>query len=172
MEQRKRGEKRAIWHEIDGLRSQTVAQLKVKYRKVFGRESHSNHKQFLIRRIAWRMHANVEGDLSERARQRALVLAEQAELRIRAPQSFLKQLSSPGGAWPATRRDPRLPAVGDRLTRHFQGQTISVEVLEQGFRYQARVFKSLSAVARHVTGTQWNGFAFFGLPAHEGRPNG
>ena len=36
-------------------------------------------------------------------------------------------------------------------------------MLEKGFRYQERVYKSLSAVARHVTGTQWNGFMFFGL---------
>ena len=97
MGQGKRCEKVAILREIEGLRGQTVARLRVKYRDLFGQESRSNHKQFLIRRIAWRLQANAEGDLSERARQRALALAEQAELRIRAPESFLKQLSSPRG---------------------------------------------------------------------------
>ena len=85
------------WREIDALRHQSVGQLKVKYLQVFGLESRSNHKQFLVRRIAWRLQANAEGDLSERARQRALALAEEADLRIRAPESFLSQLSGPIG---------------------------------------------------------------------------
>ena len=49
---------------------------------------------------------------------------------------------------------------------------MSVEVLEKGFRYQERVYKSLSAVARQVTGVQWNGFAFFGLMGGAGRQHG
>ena len=134
--------------------------MKAKYREVFGGESRSNHKQFLVRRIAWRLQANVEGSLSERARQRASDLAEEAELRIRAPESLLRQLPGPAGK---RRCDPRLPAPGTWLSREFRGQRIGVEVLEKGFLYQERVYKSLSAVARQVTGTQWNGFAFFAL---------
>ena len=78
-------------------------------------------------------------------------------MRIRAPQSFLKDLAQGN-------RDPRLPAIGTCLTREFQGGTVSVEVLEKGFRYQEQVYRSLSAVARQVSGVQWNGFAFFSLP--------
>jgi hypothetical protein len=160
MEQAKRRQNAATWREIDALRHQSVGQLKVKYREVFGQESRSNHKQFLVRRIAWRLQANAEGDLSERARQRALALAEEADLRIRAPESFLRQLSGSSGK---RQSDPRLPVPGTWLTRQFQGQNVAVEVLEKGFRYQERVYKSLSAVARQVTGTQWNGFSFFAL---------
>jgi hypothetical protein len=149
-----------MWREIDGLRQQTVGQLKAKYLEVLGQESRSNHKQYLIRRIAWRLQAKAEGGLSERARQRAVALAEEADLRIRAPESFLKELSEPTGK---RSRDPRLPAPGTRLAREFRGQSVSVGVLEKGFRYQERVYKSLSAVARQVTGAQWNGFAFFDL---------
>jgi hypothetical protein len=152
-----------MWHEIEGLRHQTVGQLKVKYREVFGAESRSNHKQFLVRRVAWRLQANAQGDLSERARQRALALAQDAELRMRAPESFLRELSGPARKWRSHHRDARLPAPGTWLTRQYQQQSVAVEVLEKGFRYQERVYKSLSAVARHVTGTQWNGFLFFGL---------
>lgn len=158
MEKAKRHQSTPIWREIDGLRQQTVGQLKVKYREVFGQPSRSNHKQFLVRRIAWRLQANAEGDLSERARQRALALAEDADLRIRAPESFLKELAGSRGA---DSRDPRLPAPGSWLNREYRGQTVSVEVLEKGFRYQERVYRSLSAVARNVTGVQWNGFSFF-----------
>jgi hypothetical protein len=160
MSEVKRDQNAPMWREIDGLRQQTVGQLKVKYLKVLGQESRSNNQRFLIRRIAWRLQAQAEGGLSERARQRAVALAEEAELRIRAPESFLKELSGSTGKRPD---DRRLPAPGTRLTREFRGQSISVEVLEQGFRYQERVYKSLSAVARQVTGTQWNGFTFFGL---------
>jgi len=160
MGESKRRHNTSMWREIDGMRHQTVGQLKAKYRKVFGDESRSNHKQFLVRRIAWRLQANAEGSLSERARQRASDLAEEAELRIRAPESFLRQLSEPAGK---RRCDPRLPAPGTWLSREFRGQRIDVEVLEKGFLYQERVYKSLSAVARQVTGTQWNGFAFFAL---------
>jgi hypothetical protein len=164
MDETQRPQNTSIWYEIDGLRHQTVGELKVKYHEVFGQESRSNHKQFLVRRIAWRLQADAEGGLSERARQRALVLADEAELRTRAPASFLKKLSG------ANQRDCRLPPPGTWLTRQFQQQSVAVEVLEKGFRYQERVYKSLSAVARHVTGTQWNGFLFFGLQASaEGR---
>ena len=58
--------------------------------EVFGEASRSNHKQFLFRRIAWRMQANAYGGLSERARRRALEIANDADLRIRAPKNFLK----------------------------------------------------------------------------------
>jgi len=164
MSEAKRHQKAPIWREIDGLRQQTVGQLQVKYHLVFGQESRSNHKQFLLRRIAWRLQANAEGGLSERARLRATVLAEEADLRIRAPKSFLKELANPGRK---KLRDSRLPAPGQSLSREFRGQTVSVEVLKTGFRCEERVYKSLSAVARHVTGVQWNGFSFFGL---DGRP--
>ena len=143
-----------------------MGQLRVKYLEVFKLESRSNHKQFLVRRIAWRLQANNEGDLSERARQRALALAEEAELRIRAPDFFVKRLSEPAGKKPS---DPRLPPTGTLVTRQFQGESVSVEVLENGFRYQERVYKSLSAVARHVTGVQWNGFSFFALKGRRER---
>src|SRR5882724_11178047 len=97
----KRRQNTSKWREIDGLRHQSVGQLRVKYLEVFRQTSRSNHKQFLVRRIAWRLQANAEGDLSERARQRAVLVAEEADLRIRAPQSFLKKLKQGN-------RDPRL----------------------------------------------------------------
>jgi hypothetical protein len=159
MSEAKRPQNAPLWREIDGLRYQSVRQLRAKYREVFGQESRSNHKQFLVRRVAWRLQAGAEGSLSERARQRASELAEEADLRIRAPKSFLRQLSGPAGQ---RQRDSRLPPPGTRLTRAFRGQQITVEVLDKGFLYRDSVYKSLSAVARKVTGVQWNGFAFFG----------
>ena len=151
----------AISSEIDDLRHKTVAQLQIRYLEVCGQPSRSNHKQFLIRRIAWRLQALAEGDLSERARERARCLAIDADLRLTAP-----QLSG----WPPGKvvadgrhRDSRLPRPGTALTRTFRGRNVSVQVLEKGFDYEGAVYRSLSAVARQISGTQWNGFSFFGL---------
>ena len=148
-------ETRTFLQEIEGLPYKTVAQLHNRYLEVFGEPSRSNHKQFLVRRIAWRLQALAEGDLSERARERALSLARDADLRLRAPQA----VSVPG-----RHRDPRLPQPGSTLSRIFRDRTVTVKVLEQGFQHEDRVYRSLSAVARHISGTQWNGFSFFQLP--------
>jgi len=62
----------ALREQIEALRHMTVGQLKEKYLEAFGEVSRSNHKQFLFRRIAWRIQANALGGLSERAKRRAL----------------------------------------------------------------------------------------------------
>src|ERR1700730_10864855 len=80
-----------IREQLEGLRHMTVGQLKDKYREAFGETSRSGHKQFLFRRIAWRLQANACGGLSERARRRALEIANDSDLRIRAPKNFLKE---------------------------------------------------------------------------------
>jgi hypothetical protein len=163
MDARNQQQKTSNFHDFDVLRDRTVTQLKAMYRELFGDDSRSNHKQFLIRRVAWRLQAIAEGDLSERARQRAITLSQDADLRLTAPRSSRPTLSAPPGRY----RDPRLPSPGTVLSRNFQGNMLTVHVLEEGFRYEDRVYRSLSAVARQITGTQWNGFLFFGrdLPA-------
>lgn len=60
-------------------------------------------------------------------------------------------------------RDPRLPRPGGVLTRTFQNKEVKVEVLDAGFRYDGKVWRSLSAIAKAVSGTSWNGFLFFGI---------
>ena len=59
--------------------------------------------------------------------------------------------------------DPRLPMPGTLLSREYKGRVISVEVRENGFEFDGKIYKSLSSIARAVTGTRWNGFLFFGL---------
>ena len=81
------GMETAMRKEIDELSRMTVGQLRQKYLEAFGEESRSNHKQFLFRRIAWRIQAIAEGGLSESARRRALEIANDADLRIRAPKT-------------------------------------------------------------------------------------
>jgi hypothetical protein len=148
---------------IEQLRSMTVSALRRKYREVYGEESKSSNKQFLLRRLAWRLQANAEGGLSERARRRAAEIADESDLRVRAPKGFLSPTSGgSSGRWPV-QRDWRLPAPGTLLTRRLDQRQIVVKVLEEGFEYESRRYRSLSAIAREVTGTRWNGLLFFGL---------
>ena len=150
---------------IEALRRLTVAGLREKYREVFGEESRSNHKDYLYRRTAWRLQALAEGDLSERARRRALEIANDADLRIRAPkhEDVYKYEPNRTVTTRINGRDPRLPKLGTLLMREFKGQTHVVKVLENGFEYEGRRHKSLSAIATAIAGARWNGFLFFGL---------
>ncbi len=60
-------------------------------------------------------------------------------------------------------RDPRLPAPGSVLSRRYQGAECRVTVLEKGFEYRGERYRSLSKIAREITGTNWNGFLFFAV---------
>lgn len=66
-------------------------------------------------------------------------------------------------ATPPRERDPRLPKPGGVLTRTFQGKEIKVQVLDAGFLFDGKTWRSLSAIAKEVSGTSWNGFLFFGI---------
>ena len=147
--------------EIESLRKLKTKALKLRYQELFQEESTSSNHQHLFRRIAWRLQARAEGNLSERARERAAQLAEDVDLRLRAPGRFWKQLGD--GKDSSVARDPRIPAVGTVLQREHQGKTIAVTVLDEGFDHNGRTYGSLSAIAHHATGTRWNGFSFFHL---------
>jgi hypothetical protein len=150
---------------MDDLQDLKIPALKKRYRDLFGEESKSSNKQFLFRRIAWRLQANAEGDLSERARRRAAGIADDRDLRIRAPQEFVARTDSGFGSADRTRapKDCRLPAPGTMITRRVGNRQIVVKVLSDGFEFESRRYRSLSAIAREVTGTRWNGLLFFGL---------
>ena len=153
-----------IGRETAALQKMTVAALRIRYAEVFGENTTSRHKQFLIRRILWRMQANEEGGLSERARRRAMELAADSDVRLTAPRTRTQTPTEPVKASAIQiSQDDRLPMPGAVITRRYKGQTIEVRVLPKGFEYEGEVYRSLSAVARKVTGTHWNGYHFFKL---------
>ena len=149
-----------VRREIEQLRREKTATLKSRYRELFGEESRSSNHAHLFRHIAWRLQALSEGDLSQRARERAAGLAVDVDLRLRAPRKFWRALAAES---PAPMRDPRLPAIGTTLERRYQGRTIAVKILADGFEYGGKTYDSLSSIASSATGTRWNGFTFFGL---------
>ncbi len=123
--------------EIASLKRMTLADLRTKYAEVFGESTTSRHRGFLIRRIIWRLQANQEGDLTERARQRARQLAADSDVRLTAPRT--KASSSAGSTEVGTidiALDERLPMPGAIITRCYKGRMVEVRVLPRGFEYE------------------------------------
>src|ERR1700723_2765948 len=152
--------------EIESLRRASLADLRNRFQEVFQEEARSRHREHLFRRIAWRLQALAEGDLSERARARAGEIARDADLRKIAPRDFFtvsgESVRTVGSDRDRRQRDNRLPLPGTMLSRKWKGRTLLVEVLDDGFRFENRQYTSLSAIAVAVTGTRWNGLTFFG----------
>jgi hypothetical protein len=159
--------------DIATLPTLSVSQLRHRYAEIFGETTNAAHKGWLAKRIAWRLQALAEGDLSERARQRAAELANDADLRLSPPKTKPTEqaTTSTGGPETATPSmpDQRLPPPGGILFRLYKGQQLQVTVLQSGFAYQGQVFASLSAVARAITGSHCNGFLFFRLTKTEAK---
>ena len=162
-----RAEMASVWCEIEALERENVGKLRERYLEVFGEPPGSHHRLALIRRLAWRLQALAEGDLSERARGRANLIARDADLRMVAPSDFFtisgERIRTVQGDRNRRDQDRRLPMPGALLSRKWKERTILVEVLAKGLRYENRYYPSLSAIATEVTGTRWNGLAFFGL---------
>ena len=154
---------------IRALSQMSVPELRTEYGKAFGEEPKSFNQVFLWRRVAWRIQEIEEGGLSERARQRAAELANDADLRVRAPRGAFKEVEE--GSRTEVRPfhpsrgvvDPRLPIPGTLLVKEYRGQTLRVRVLEKGFEWEGRVYPKLTPLVKEITGTHWNGFLFFGL---------
>jgi hypothetical protein len=163
-----------IGAEVAALRRRTVRELRDRFTELFGQPARSGNKIWLIRRIAWRLQALAEGDLTERARQRAAELANDADLRIGPPQAPRAPRASAGPTpvVPATpvraERDSRLPPPGTLLTRTYKGQVLQVLVRSDGFEFDGKLFPSLSAAAKAITGSHCNGFLFFFGSARKG----
>jgi hypothetical protein len=150
--------------EVAALQRLTVKQLRQKYAEVFGEETNGHNKVWLVRRIAWRLQALAEGDLSDRVRRRAAELACDADLRMNPPP--IKVAATVEDDAPPVRvlkfqADDRLPPPGTVLTRRYKGEVLQVRVRSDGFEYEGKVYASLSAVAKAITGSHCNGFLFF-----------
>ena len=157
-----------ITQELATLRRLAPRELRARYAEVFGEHPSTKNRGWLLKRLAWRLQSLAEGDLSQRARQRAAELANDADLRMNPPRVPGSDASAPEKlATTRTRRceaTSRLPPPGTVIARAYKGQTLQVKVLlAHGFEYEGRVFPSLSAVAKHITGGHCNGYLFFRL---------
>jgi hypothetical protein len=157
--------------EVAALQRMTITELKAKYAEAFGEATHANNRAWLVKRLAWRLQAIAEGDLSQRARQRAAELANDADLRMTPPRGMAEAI--PAEHRTATKavrfeQDDRLPLPGTIITRNYKGRVLQVQVLRDGFEYDGKVYRSLSAVAKAVTGSHCNGYLFFRVGQYGG----
>lgn len=143
-------------HQDDGpvlarlaaLKDMTVPQLKAEWEKLFAAAPPNNSRAFLEQRLAYRIQELTYGGLSKPVTRLLDALADEVEGK-----KVRKTVIA----------DPRNPVTGTKLVREWDGAEHVVTVLQDGFDWQGRRYKSLSAVARDITGTQWNGYRFFGL---------
>jgi hypothetical protein len=160
--------KRGRLPDIAELPKLNAPQLQAIHRELFGAEHPIANCQHLRRKIAWHLQALKEGGLPESVRQYALAIARGIQLRTRISENATRRqagipLEQTVTTSVVQTRDVRLPMPGSLIVKQYKTETVVVKVLNDGFEYDGRRFASLSAIAAEITGTRWNGFAFFGL---------
>lgn len=137
-----------VLSQLAALKSAPVDALKARWRELFDTEPPAYNRRFLENRLAYRIQELAYGGLSRETQDRLKAMAKQ----------YANQEPTERKARPALR-----PIAGTRLIREWQGVEYCVTVRLNDFEYLGRPYKSLSSVAREITGTKWNGWVFFGL---------
>jgi hypothetical protein len=154
----------SVGKELAAIDGMTAAELREKCAEVFGDATTAGNKDWLRKRIAWRIQALAEGDLSQRARERAAALVNDADVRVAAPRVTKQVIAvGPNQRVTALHQGQRLPPPGSIITREYKRRNLQVRILAHGFEYEGATYKSLSAVAKAATGQHCNGFHFFRL---------
>lgn len=150
---------------VAAMEQMAVGQLRDRYAEVFGETTNARNKQWLLKKIIWRLQSLAEGDLSERARARAMEIASDADIRRRPPKAPAPKPDAPQSPPIPVPGPPdnRVPIPGSMITREYKGRLLDVLVLDEGFEYAGEKFKSLSGVAKRITGSHCNGYLFFNL---------
>ena len=138
---------------LAALKTLPIPNLKQQWRDLFGTEPPAFNRRYLESRLAYRIQELAYGGLKPETIERLEALAADLE-------------DNPSARG---QRAPARPVTGTQLVRDWQGVEHRVTVLDSGFEYQGRPFKSLSAIARAITGTRWNGLLFFGLKSRRVR---
>lgn len=154
---------RVINAKIEALKNKTVAELQQQFEALFGgQKASSDNKVYLIRRIAYRLQEVEYDGLSQKAQNRLKEL-----IAVYDPvnnKAVRPKISVETQARIKTRgRDIRLPIPGTIITKYYHGKKYEVKVFENGFEYEGKIYKHLTAIAGKITGAHWNGYNFFNL---------
>ncbi|WJR78731.1 DUF2924 domain-containing protein [Bradyrhizobium sp. NP1] len=140
--------KDSVLAQLVALRGAPAAVLKARWRELFDTEPPAYNRRFLESRLAYRIQELAYGALSRETLDRLKAMAKQ----------YADQDPAERKARPMLR-----PVAGTKLIREWEGVEHCVAVRTNDFEYLGRPYKSLSSVAREITGTKWNGWVFFGL---------
>ena len=138
--------------QIAALENMSQAELKEKWRELFGTEPPAYRRGFLVKGLAYRLQELTHGGLSVATERKLTEMVEEQETSKTAK---------------GRRADSNNLIRGTRLVREWQGVEHHVTTLDDGFEWQGKKYKSLSAVARAITGTRWSGPLFFGIRKHK-----
>jgi hypothetical protein len=147
----------SVLRQMALLQSMSLEQLREKWLDLYGEEPPQYKKQFLIKRLAYRVQELFYGGLSEQAK---------VDLQQAAKEDPVATVNR---RIPEERKSNEAILPGTRLVRVWNDRRYEVIVLADGYEFEGRTFRSLSAVAREITGTRWNGKVFFGLKKVYGR---
>ena len=145
----------SVIKQIAELERMDGKQLKDRWKELFGNEAPGYNKRFLVKRLAYKIQENAYGGLPEETLNQMKDILKEAGYDEQGIHKENKNDEKD--------KKPRIPVRGARLVREWKGETHEVLVIKNGFEYQGRKYKSLSAVAREITDTRWNGPKFFGL---------
>ena len=137
-----------ILARLAALKAMSVNELKTEWQAMFDALAPNNSRTFLEIRLAYRIQELTYGGPDKQTRRLLDLLADEVEGTLTRKAQIA---------------DPRNPVVGTKLIREWDGVAHTVTVLKDGFDWGGQRYKSLSAVARAITGTRWNGYRFFGL---------
>ena len=137
-----------ILARLAALKAMSVNELKTEWQAMFDAPAPNNSRTVLESRLAYRIQELTYGGPDKQTRRLLDLLADEVEGTLTRKTQIA---------------DPRNPVVGTKLIREWDGIAHTVTVLKEGFEWGGQRYKSLSAVARAITGTRWNGYRFFGL---------
>jgi hypothetical protein len=144
---------------IEKLKNASAEELIKRYKELYGEDATGTHKTYLWRKVAYKLQELEHGGLSVKANGRLKALIEEFDpinnKALRPDKPMVSQQASV--------KDKRLPIPGTVITKEYKGTTYQVKVMEKGFEYNAKIYKTLSAIAKEITGAHWNGYLFFNL---------
>jgi len=148
--------------KIMALKENSLSELKVAYEELFdGKKAPSNNKIYLWRKIAYRIQETEHGGLSAKAGAKIQEFIQKYDpINNKALRPDTAEVNEPTKR---LKRDKRLPIPGTIITKEYKGKIIQVKVLETGYEYNNKNYKSLSSITKEITGAHWNGYLFFGL---------
>ena len=153
-----------IAEQIQALKNATLSTIQDRYKELFNvAEAPCANKPYLIKKIAYKLQETAYGGLSDGAKAQIAEFIEKYDpinnkaLRPQVVSAGKSVVSIP------FMRDKRLPIPGSVIQKKYKSQDIHVKVLDKGFEYKDKYYRSLSAIAFELTGAHWNGFSFFNL---------
>jgi hypothetical protein len=155
-----------VLRQIAELHRLPMPELTERWRVLMGGEAPPYNKAFLLKRLTCRLQELAYGGLPMDALQ-----AMERALDDAGYDAVGGERAAARASTPTTRRHPGLPMLGTRLVRDWNGQRYDVLVTRDGFEFEGRPYKSLTAIAKAITGTHWNGPNFFGLRRKNGGAN-